>query len=38
MEFFEFATDLEQKTVDTYRELAQQCRTNEGVRNIDEVG
>ena len=34
MEFFEFATDLEQKTVDTYRELAQQCRTNEGVRNI----
>lgn len=34
MEFFEFAIDLEEKTVDTYRELAHLCRTNEGVRNI----
>jgi rubrerythrin len=34
MEFFEFAIDLEQKTVDTYRELAHQCRTNEGIKNI----
>ncbi|MFC2163695.1 ferritin family protein [Acidobacteriota bacterium] len=34
MEFFEFANDLEQRTVDTYRELANQCRANEGVKNI----
>jgi len=34
MEFFEFAIALEQKTVDTYRKLAEQCRTNEGVKNI----
>lgn len=34
MEFFDFAIDLEKKTVDTYRELADQCRTNEGVKNI----
>jgi hypothetical protein len=34
MEFFEFVIDLEQQTVDTYRELAHLCRTNEGVKNI----
>lgn len=34
MEFFEFAIDLEKKAIDTYRELAHQCRTNEGIKNI----
>ena len=34
MDFIEFAVELEQKTVDVYRELADQCRANEGIKNI----
>jgi rubrerythrin len=34
MNFIEFAFELEQKTVEVYRELADQCRTNEGIKNI----
>jgi rubrerythrin len=34
VKFFNLAIDLEKKSVDTYRELAHQCRTNEGIKNI----
>jgi rubrerythrin len=34
MEFFEFALEMEKKTVKNYRSLAEQCQNNEGVKNI----
>jgi len=34
MEFFDQALEMEKKTVETYHELAEKCRTNEGIKNI----
>lgn len=34
MDFFEFALDLEKKTIESYRKLAEKCQSNEGVKNI----
>jgi rubrerythrin len=34
MDFFEFALDLEKKTIESYRTLAEKCQSNEGVKNI----
>ncbi|MBN1274537.1 MAG: hypothetical protein JXB26_19930 [Candidatus Aminicenantes bacterium] len=34
MGFYDIAADLEQKTIKTYKNLAEQCVTHEGVRNI----
>jgi rubrerythrin len=34
MDFFEFALEVEKKTIESYRELAEKCRSNEGVKNI----
>jgi len=34
MYFFEFALEMEKKTIESYRELAEKCQSNEGVKNI----
>jgi len=34
MDFFEFALEMEKKTIESYRELAEKCRSNEGIKNI----
>jgi rubrerythrin len=34
MEFIEFALDMEKKTIESYRTLAEKCQSNEGVKNI----
>lgn len=34
MEFFEFALEMERKTIESYRSLAEKCQSNEGVKNI----
>jgi rubrerythrin len=34
MDFFEFALEMEKKTIESYRALAEQCQNNEGVKNI----
>jgi len=34
MDFFEFALDLEKKTIKSYRTLAEKCQSSEGVKNI----
>jgi len=34
MNFFEFALELEKKTIESYRSLAEKCQSNEGVKNI----
>ena len=34
MNFFEFALELEKKTIESYRSLAEKCESNEGVKNI----
>jgi len=34
MEFFEFALEMEKKTIESYRILAEKCQSNEGVKNI----
>jgi rubrerythrin len=34
MEFFKFALEMEKKTIENYRTLAERCQSNEGVKNI----
>lgn len=34
MEFIEFALDMERKTIESYRTLAEKCQSHEGVKNI----
>ena len=34
MNFFEFALEMEKKTIESYRKLAEKCQSNEGVKNI----
>jgi rubrerythrin len=34
MDFLEFAQDMENKTIESYRTLAEKCQSNEGVKNI----
>ncbi|MGD8537867.1 MAG: ferritin family protein [Candidatus Aminicenantes bacterium] len=34
MEFFEFALEMETKTIESYRTLAEKCQSNEGVKKI----
>ena len=34
MDFFEFALEMEKKTIESYRTLAEKCQNNEGVKNI----
>jgi len=34
MDFFEFALDMEKKTIESYRTLAEKCQSNEGIKNI----
>ena len=34
MDFFEFALEMEKKTIESYRTLAEKCQSNEGVKNI----
>jgi rubrerythrin len=34
MDFFEFALDQEQQTIESYQTLAEKCQSNEGVKNI----
>ncbi len=34
MEFFEFALEMETKTIESYRALAEKCQSNEGVKKI----
>jgi rubrerythrin len=34
MDFFKFALDMEEKTIESYRTLAEKCQRNEGVKNI----
>ena len=34
MEFFEFALEMEKKTIESYRILAEKCQSNEGVKSI----
>lgn len=34
MDFFKFALEMEKKTIESYRMLAEKCQSNEGVKNI----
>lgn len=34
MEFFKFALEMEEKTIENYRSLAEKCQSHEGVKNI----
>ena len=34
MDFFEFALEMEKKTIENYRALADKCQSYEGVKNI----
>jgi rubrerythrin len=34
MDFFEFALEMEKKTIENYRALAEKCQSHEGVKNI----
>jgi rubrerythrin len=34
MNFFKFALEMEKKTIESYRMLAEKCQSNEGVKNI----
>jgi rubrerythrin len=34
MDFIDFALELEKKTIENYRTLAEKCQSNEGVKNI----
>ncbi len=34
MDFFEFALEMEQRTIESYRFLAEKCQGNEGIKNI----
>ncbi|MGB3861556.1 MAG: ferritin family protein [Candidatus Aminicenantaceae bacterium] len=34
MDFFEFPLEMEKKTIESYRTLAEKCQSNEGVKNI----
>ncbi|MCK4930537.1 MAG: hypothetical protein KAT01_00115 [Candidatus Aminicenantes bacterium] len=34
MDFFKFALEMEKKTIESYRSLAEKCQSHEGVKNI----